>query len=174
MKEEIFNEKPAFEILNHYEGLTRHFEIKANWLIGISSLVLIFIISNFGKFNANIYSKIGAIVLIIGPLLSIYLLIGILIPYIFKSKAAKQTNTLKNNLLNFRAVQRKMTKEDVIKQLRLIRTDSKRFDEVLGNKIYDICLYRLPDRSNKLKLVGWLFMASLFIGALLIIIGSYL
>lgn len=153
----------------HIQELIYHLNHRANWLITISSFILILVMSNLNRFNDHFLTKIGLSILVIGSAISLINLMLILVPYIKTSKS--YTNALNKDLFYFRNIKKNFTKSEFVEYLGNLRTNSEELDKVYGESIYNNSTIRLPRITSKLKIGGWSLILTLIWGSLFILMG---
>ncbi len=161
------------DILSTFEELTRHFENKANWIISIASVILVFFLSNFEKFAISRISTLGVIIVLGGSAFSILNLTSMIIPNLFKSKRHKEELN-KLDIFHYSNLRKNLTEEKLISYLKELRTNGLEMDKQFGRAIYQIADRRLPYLIKKLKMGGWTLVYSFLIGSALILIGMFI
>jgi len=154
-------------IFEHYQRLVYQLELKANWLIGICSVIIIMILTRYETFYFNSLSNIGELIIVVGCLFAILNLMFVLVPKIFSSKeyghALQEVNVFegRNILKNF-------TKNEFANYLSKLNHDENTVNNTYTNAIYQLVALRLPSSSRKLKIGGWTMIISLLVGTFLI------
>jgi len=157
------------DLNRHTQELIYHLNHRANWLITISSFILVLVISNLFRFNTNLLTKIGLLVLVIGSLISLISLMLILVPYIKTSK--NYVRALDEDIFYFRNISKNFSKLEFIEYIGRIRTDAKELDKIYAASIYNNSVVRLPSITAKLKVGGWSLIFGLVFGSIFMLLG---
>jgi len=158
-------------IFEHYQRLVYQLELKANWLIGICSVIIIMIITRYETITFNSLSAIGELIIVMGCLFSIINLMFLLVPKMFSSR--KYGNALHEvNVFEGRNILKNFTKTEFADYLSKLTHDENEVHKSYTNSIYQLVALRLPSYSRRLKIGGWTLIISLLIGAS-VILASY-
>jgi hypothetical protein len=152
------------------ESLMIHFDSRSNWLIGISSVLVVVTTSNFEKLN-NLISKLGAIILIVGCCYAIYQFLFNLIPSHNLFNKSKKKKGPEKNIFCYRSIERDFTKKSILEYIHKMSFNDEETIKVFANKIYDLGSNRLPKKIKRLKNGGLVFINSFVLGSIMIIIG---
>jgi len=159
-------------IFDHYQKLIYQLELKANWLIGICSVIIVMIVTRYETITFNYLSSLGELIIVFGCLFSIFNLMFILVPKILSSR--KYGHAMQEvNVFEGRNVLKNFTKAEFVDYLSKLTHDENVINKIYTNAIYQLVALRLPSYSRKLKIGGWTLIISLFFGAGIIIV-SYL
>lgn len=159
-------------ILDHYQRLVYQLEMKANWLIGICSVIIVMILTRYDTLTFNSLGSIGELIIVGGCLAALFNLMFVLVPRIFPSR--RHNNALNEiNVFESSNILKNFTKKEFVNYLSKISNDELAIHEAYANAIYQLAAIRLPRYSRKLLIGGWTLIISLLIGTL-VILSSYL
>ncbi len=160
-------------VFDHYQNLIYHLELKANWLIGTSSVVLILVITRYDQLSQSSLSHLGILVIVTGCLIAILNLMSILVPRFRPSW--KHTLALRDiNIFEYKNLQRHFKKEQFDNYVEILRSNPEEVDKVYTNAIYQMVHMRLPLNTRRLRIGGWCLLVSLFIGSFFVLLGLLL
>lgn len=164
-------------ILTYYETYTIHNERKANWLLTLAGVLLVIILGQSQVFLSDIYTKIGAIAIVLGCLGCMFATILILIPKTefltnkdFNEKE-KKNHIQKFDVYYFRDIQKHFTAETLAGYLKELRGDSLQLDKAYAYGIYWFANYRLPFVIQQLTVGGWSLFWGVALGSIFVLGG---
>lgn len=162
----------AESVLKHYQELVFRMEMKTNWLIGIATVIMVLLITNFQKITEHELSSIGALIIICGCGVAIFNFMMVLVPGI---KRNIHNSALKEiNVFEYRNIKRNFSKNEFINYLERLHKNQGELDKMYSNAIYQLCSMRLPRISKGLRVGGWSLISSLLIGTLLVLVGFFI
>lgn len=164
------SEFTAKVIFDHYQSLIYHLELKANWLIGTSSVILILVITRYDQLSKSSLSHLGILIIVIGCLSALLNLMFILVPRFRPSW--KHTLALRDvNIFEYKNIQRHFSKTSFDNYLAELRTNYEEVDKVYTNAIFQMVHMRLPLNTKRLRIGGWCLLISLLLGSFFILLG---
>lgn len=159
------------EIFDHYQRLVYHLETKANWLMGICSVLLVMMVTKYDSIAFNTFSSVGELVIIAGCVAAAINLMFLLVPRILPSN--KYNNALREiNAFEYKNVLQNFNSKSLANYLDTLTHNESELHKMHAHAIYQMVALRLPNYSRKILIAGWTLIISLSVGTLLIIIGA--
>lgn len=161
------SERVMHDILNLDIQLNKICDNKANYLLGISSIIITLSLSKISGFDNSIHpaQKWGFIIMCLAALISAIISVDVLKPKIGK-------NFKKLNLFYYANFLEKLSREEYVKQIRHLLNDKNMIEDQYASEIYDFAYYDLSSRFKKIKLATEVLLGGLVISVILIILST--
>ncbi len=179
MKKRV-NRKPTWawsssvlgDILSFNVKLDEQLNNKANFLMGASAIIFVFIAGmitrgDFLEFRIGV--QIAWVLIGIGTFISFLTAILIVTP---KLRFFSKRERVKEDVFYYKNIIQFYTREEYVNMLNNLKKDGRMITAAFGNQIYSLSKNIIPFKSRLLKWSGWVLVLSLVIGILMIIYST--